>query len=94
MITRNSDWFLALFAPIVIGITVGRSNQFEIGFSTVISKPLKMVGWCFAACAVKLRSSSVSKRACRLQGACSLSPKQAMLLVGKNVHQNSKFSWS
>ena len=33
---RNSDWFIALFAPIVIV----RSNYFGIGFSTVIWKPL------------------------------------------------------
>ena len=33
---RNSGWFIALFAPVVIG----RSNYFRIGFSTVISKPL------------------------------------------------------
>ena len=32
----NSDWFTALFAPVVIG----RSNYFDIGFSTVIEKSL------------------------------------------------------
>jgi len=32
--TGNFDWFIALFAPVVIG----RSNSFGIGFSTVISK--------------------------------------------------------
>ena len=32
----NSDWFIALFAPVVIG----RSNYFGIGFSTVIRKSL------------------------------------------------------
>ena len=32
----NSDWFNALFAPVVIG----RSINFAIGFSTVIWKPL------------------------------------------------------
>ena len=33
---RNSDWFIALFAPVVIGL----SNNFGFGFSTVIWKPL------------------------------------------------------
>ena len=32
VIARNSDWFIALFAPAVIG----RSNSFGFGFSTVI----------------------------------------------------------
>ena len=32
VIARNSDWFIALFAPVVIG----RSNNFGIAFSTVI----------------------------------------------------------
>ena len=32
VIARNCDWFIALFAPVVIG----RSNCFGIGFSTVI----------------------------------------------------------
>ena len=36
VIARNSDWFIALFAPVVIG----RSNYFGIGFSIVIGKPL------------------------------------------------------
>ena len=36
LIARNSDWFLVLFAPVVIG----RSNYFGIGFSTVICKAL------------------------------------------------------
>ena len=36
VIARNSDWFIALFAPVVIG----RSNCFGFGFSTVIWKPL------------------------------------------------------
>lgn len=31
-IEKNSDWFLVLFAPMVIG----RINWFTIGFSTVI----------------------------------------------------------
>ena len=34
VIARNSDWFTALFAPIVIG----RTNYFGIGFLTVIWK--------------------------------------------------------
>ena len=29
---KKSDWFIALFAPVVIG----RNNYFGIGFSTVI----------------------------------------------------------
>ena len=32
VIARNSDWFIVLFAPVVIG----RSNNFPFGFSTVI----------------------------------------------------------
>ena len=32
IIARNCDWFIALFAPVVIG----RSNCFGFGFSTVI----------------------------------------------------------
>ena len=32
IIAGNSDWFIALFAPVVIG----RSNCFGFGFSTVI----------------------------------------------------------
>ena len=32
IIARNSDWFMALFVPVVIG----RSNCFGFGFSTVI----------------------------------------------------------
>ena len=36
MISRNSDWFIALFAPVVIG----RSNYSDVGFPTVNSKPL------------------------------------------------------
>ena len=32
VIARNCDWFIALFAPAVIG----RSNCFGFGFSTVI----------------------------------------------------------
>ena len=35
----NSDWFIALFAPVVIG----RGNYFETGFSTVIRKALYFV---------------------------------------------------
>jgi len=35
-IARISDWFLALFAPVMIG----RSNYFGLLFSTVICKPL------------------------------------------------------
>ena len=31
IIARNCDWFIALFAPVVIG----RSNCFGFGFSTV-----------------------------------------------------------
>ena len=31
-IARNSEWFIALFAPVVIN----RSNYFGFGFSTVI----------------------------------------------------------
>ena len=31
IITRNCDWFMALFAPVVIG----RSNCFGFGFSTI-----------------------------------------------------------
>ena len=36
VISRNCDWFIALFAPVVIG----RSYCFGFGFSTVIWKPL------------------------------------------------------
>ena len=36
VIVRNSAWFIALFAPVVIGW----SNEFGIGFSIVIWKPL------------------------------------------------------
>ena len=36
VIARNRDWFIVLFAPVVIG----RSNCFGFGFSTVIWKPL------------------------------------------------------
>ena len=36
VIARNCDWFITLFAPVVIG----RSNCFGFGFSTVIWKPL------------------------------------------------------
>ena len=32
VIARNSDWFITLFAPVVIG----RSNYLAIGFSTVM----------------------------------------------------------
>ena len=32
IIARNCDWFIALFAPVVIG----RSNYFGFGFSTFI----------------------------------------------------------
>ena len=32
VIARNSDWFIALFAPVVIG----RNNYFGTGFSIVI----------------------------------------------------------
>ena len=32
VITRNSDWFIVLFAHVLIG----RSDYFGIGFSTVI----------------------------------------------------------
>ena len=35
-IAKNSDWFIALSVPVLIG----RSNYFDIGFSTVIRKPL------------------------------------------------------
>ena len=36
VIPRNCDWFIALFAPVVIG----RINCFGFGFSSVIWKPL------------------------------------------------------
>ena len=36
VIAKNSDWFIALSAPVLIG----GSNYFDIGFSTVIRKPL------------------------------------------------------
>ena len=36
VIARNSDWFIALFAPVVIGW----SNNFGFGFSTVFWKLL------------------------------------------------------
>ena len=39
VIARNCDWFIALFAPVVIG----RSNNLRIGFRTVIWKPLYLV---------------------------------------------------
>ena len=35
VIARNCDWFMALFAPVMIG----RSNCFGFGFSTVIWNP-------------------------------------------------------
>ena len=35
VIARNSDWFVTLSAPVVIG----RSNCFRFAFSTVILKP-------------------------------------------------------
>ena len=35
VIARNSDWFMELFVPVVIG----RSNCFGFGFSAVIWKP-------------------------------------------------------
>ena len=41
IIVRNCDWFIALFAPVVIG----RSNCFGFGFSTGIWKPLYMLEW-------------------------------------------------
>ena len=37
VIARNCDWFIALFAPVVIG----RSNCFGFGFSTVLSRSNK-----------------------------------------------------
>ena len=36
VIDKNCDWFIELFAPVVIG----RGNCFGFGFSTVIWKPL------------------------------------------------------
>ena len=39
IIARNCDWFIALFVPVVIG----RRDNFSIGFSTVIWKPLYLV---------------------------------------------------
>mgnify|MGYP006862608481 CR=1 FL=1 len=36
VIAKDSDWFIALFAPVVIG----QCNYFGIRFSIVISKPL------------------------------------------------------
>lgn len=36
VISWNSDWFIAPFAPVVIG----RNNYLGTGFSTVIGKPL------------------------------------------------------
>ena len=36
LIARNSDWFIALFTPVVIG----RSNYYCFGLSTIIWKPL------------------------------------------------------
>ena len=39
VIARNCDWFIALFAPVVIG----RSNNFGFGFSTVVCKLLYLV---------------------------------------------------
>ena len=39
VIARNCDWFIALFAPVVIG----GSNNLGIGFRTVIWKPLYLV---------------------------------------------------
>ena len=36
VISRNSDWFMALFASVVIG----RSSHLVFGFTTVIWKPL------------------------------------------------------
>ena len=42
VLARNSDWLVALFAPVVIG----KSNWFDIGFSTVIGNWLYN-GICF-----------------------------------------------
>ena len=36
-IARNSDWFMALFLPVIV---IGRSNYFGISFSTRICKQL------------------------------------------------------
>ena len=41
VIARNCDWFMALFVPVVIGL----SNCFGFGFSTVIWKPLYRAVW-------------------------------------------------
>ena len=47
---RNCDWFIALFASVVIG----RSNCFGFGFSTVVWKPLESsnitLGLCTTTC--------------------------------------------
>ena len=39
MIARNCDWFIVLFAPVVIG----RNNCFGFGLSTVVSKALYQI---------------------------------------------------
>ena len=41
VVARNFDWFIVLFAPVV----VGQSNYFGIGFSTVFSGNYPMKFW-------------------------------------------------
>ena len=41
VVARNFDWFIVLFAPVVIG----QSNYFGIGFSTVFSGNYPMKFW-------------------------------------------------
>ena len=53
VIARNSDWFIALFAPNVIG----RVDYFGIGFSTAIWKPFCSVIVCLSVSWLDLESN-------------------------------------
>ena len=75
LIARNSDWFIALFAPVVIG----RSNYYGFGLSTVIWKPLylkptyphfalNLMQGLFSLCRWGLASGMISTRALLKRG--------------------------
>ena len=53
VIARNSDWFIVLFAPNVIGL----GDYFGIGFSTAIWKPLCSVIVCLSVSWLDLESN-------------------------------------
>ena len=40
---KNSDWFIALFTPVVIG----PRNYYGIGFFTVFENRSKRFDWCY-----------------------------------------------